>query len=129
MEKVNTILYVNTQTIDDKNVDASCTFKQPRGISNEDYTVFVNVDDTILWEGISLDSDNDIVAVTQILYTGDFNIFGKQNMKGNGEGIVSAIVENDTKDEMEIYTICFDVYNSGKLRGSYTIDPKLQVNP
>lgn len=129
MESEIITLYVHTQTIDDKNVDASSNFDQPKDISNENYTVDVNVGDTVVWDGTSLDSELDEVVITQIIYTGDYNIFGKQNMKGEGNGEVTATVENTTKGEMEIYTICFDVYNSGKIRGSYSIDPKLQVNP
>ena len=129
MAKVIITLYVNTQTIDEKNIDANCNFKQPEGISNEDYTVYVNIGDTIIWEGISLDTINDAVVITQVIYTGDYNIFGKQSLKGGGNGQVTAVVENETNGEMEIYTICFDVYNSNKIRGSYSVDPKLQVNP
>ena len=121
-------LYVNTQSIDEKNIDEKCNFKQPKGVTNEEYTVALAVGDTVIWEGVSLDSKEDLVTITNIDCTGGSNIFGGKGIKGNGEGQFVGVVENDTNGEGETYSLYFEVFNGVKSRGIYSIDPKLQVN-
>ncbi len=121
-------LYVNTESIDEKNIDEKSTFKQAKDVSNEDYTVNLAVGETVIWEGVSLDSTNDIVTITNIDCTGGYNIFGSKGIKGNPKGQFVGVVENDTNGEGETYSIFFEVFNGDKSRGIYSIDPKLQVN-
>lgn len=121
-------LYVNTQSIDEKSIDEKCNFNQPIGVSNEDYTVNLGVGDTVIWEGVSLDSTDDLVTITDVQFTGGSDIFGGKGIKGNGEGQFVGVVENDTFGDGETYSLFFEVFNGDKSRGIYSIDPKLQVN-
>jgi len=133
MANVNVTLSVNTGSIENPNVDAYCTFGQGNGVSNENYTTVANVGDTITWQGVSSSSPStDVVNITSINYTGGQNIFD-QNVIGGNNGNpekVIATIANNTQNEEEEYTINFTVYNGTNRRnGSFSIDPKIIVNP
>ncbi len=126
-------LNVDTGQIDKKNASASCDFGQAEGISNEDYTIVVNVGDVITWVGVSSSSpETDVVDITKIKYVRGKNIFGKdldtadkgKHQKVSAQVLASTAIEGDYK-----YDISFTVTNNGvKRNGTFHIDPKIQAH-
>jgi len=132
-ENIIITLRVDTGQIDKKNASASCNFGQAEGISNEEFTIEVNVGDVITWEGISSSSpDTDVVDITKIKYVKGKNIFGKdldtadggKHKKVSAQVLASTAVEGDYK-----YDISFTVTNNGaKRNGTFHIDPVIRVH-
>lgn len=128
-------LNVDTGQITKHEVNEYCNFGQEEGISNEDYTITVNIGDTIVWQGVSTNApDSDTVSITSINHRGGTNIFGVNTLLGNGETpeLVIGEVLNSTEGERKKtykYTIKFKVFNNGhKRNGTFQIDPKIKVN-
>jgi hypothetical protein len=130
-ETVVITLHVDTGAIDNKNLATTCTFGQADDISNEDYTVVVNVGDNIVWEGVSSTSESDVVDITKIKYVRGKNIFAK-DLDPDGTGPrqkVRAKVLSRTDGGEYKYDISFTVTSNGKKRnGTFHIDPKIQTH-
>lgn len=126
-------LRVDTKEINKDNLSTTCDFGQEEGISNEEFTITVNVGDVITWEGVSSTSpDTDVVDITKIKYVKGKNIFGKdldttdkgKNQKVSGKVLSSTAVGGDYK-----YDISFSVTTNGvKRNGTFHIDPKIQAH-
>ena len=127
-------LYVNTAQIDNRNVNASCNFGQASGISNEEFTIEVNVGDTITWQGVSSNAPStDVVNIVSINHEGGKNVFDQNVLKSSmedGREKVSAVVRSRTDDGNKYkYKISFTVINGGNRRnGMFHIDPKIEVH-
>jgi len=123
-------LNVDTATVTKQNTDSTCNFGQEDGSSNEEFTIYVNVGDTIIWEGNSSSSEEDTVDITAINYKGQPNIFGQNHLNGNGESpeqVEGTVVTGDAGTTVK-YTVSFKVYNNGvKRNGTYHIDPKIVI--
>ncbi len=124
-------LHVDTGTIDKKNASASCNFGQEEGISNEEYTIVVNVGDVITWEGVSSSSpETDVVDITKIKYVKGKNIFGKDldtKDTGNKKRVSAKVLSSTAVGGDYKYDISFTVTNNGaKRNGIFHIDPKIQ---
>lgn len=120
-------LYVDTSDITKSNANSVSNFGQDPSISNEDYTVDVNLGDQVIWQGVSSSSDNDVVEIVSINYEGGARVFDKNTIKGS-DGTVSAVVSAGKKGDEEKYTINFRVIRNGKrLSGTFKIDPKIRV--
>ncbi len=124
-------LNVDTSTINSQNVNSVANFGQEEGYSNENFTISVNVGDTIIWEGVSSSSpDNDTVNITAINYKGQPNIFGENHLNGDGQSPeqVQGNVVTGEPGVVVKYTISFKVFNDGEQRGgTYHIDPKIII--
>ncbi|MEQ8302698.1 MAG: AidA/PixA family protein [Cyclobacteriaceae bacterium] len=123
-------LYVDTSQIDNRNVDSACNFGQDPGISNREFTVDVNLGDTITWEGVSANAPStDTVSIESINHEGGKNVFGQNVLRGSG-GIVSGTAQYRTDGgEKYKYKISFKVTNNGSNRnGMFHIDPKIAVH-
>ncbi len=130
-ETVVITLHVDTGQIDGKNLAATCTFGQEDGISNEEYTVVVNVGDIIVWEGVSSSSEEDVVNITKIKYVKGKNIFGKDLGPSNSDPHqkVTAKVLSGTDGGAYKYDISFTVFHNGvKRNGTFHIDPKIETH-
>ena len=123
-------LNVDTSIINSQNESSVSNFGQEEGISNENYTILVRVGDTIIWQGFSSASENDVVNIVSINYEGGTNIFNQNILKGNGEypeQVIGTAVTGNTGDSIK-YKISFTVMNNGvKRQGMYHIDPKIQI--
>tara|TARA_R110001583_G_scaffold1775_5_gene13621 strand:+ start:2482 stop:2958 length:477 start_codon:yes stop_codon:yes gene_type:complete len=123
-------LNVNTSVINSQNESAVSNFGQEEGISNEDYTISVNVGDTIIWQGLSSSSPNDVVNISSINYEGGKNIFNRNRLSGNGqvpEQVVGTVVIGNVGEFIK-YKLSFTVLNDGRRRGgTYHIDPKILI--
>ncbi|MDZ4810578.1 MAG: AidA/PixA family protein [Bacteroidota bacterium] len=132
-ETIVVTLYVNTATIDKKNINASSNFGQDPSITNEEFTIEANVGDTVVWEGVSANAPStDVVNIVSINYQGGKNIFDQNILKsdGNSPEKVSGVVRTKTDDGKKYkYKISFTVTNNGaKRNGIFQIDPKIFVN-
>jgi len=126
-------LYVNTSEINNQDVNASCDFGQDSGISNEEFTIEVNVGDTVTWQGVSSNAPStDVVNIVSINHEGGKNIFDQNVLRSNGQSPerVSGVVKARTDDGKKYkYKISFTVMNNGEKRnGTFHIDPKIFVH-
>ncbi len=126
-------LYVDTARIDKQDVNASCNFGQDPSIANEEFTIDVNLGDTVTWEGVSSNAPStDVVNIVSINHEGGKNVFDKNILKSNGQQpeTVTDIVKSRTDGgEKYKYKISFTVTNNGaKRNGMFHIDPKIQVH-
>ena len=125
-------LNVDTSAITSQNESSVSNFGQEDDSTNEDYTIYVNVGDTIIWQGVSSASDNDTVNISAINYKGQPNIFGQNHLNGDGqnpEQVQGTVVAGNVGTVVK-YTISFKVLNNGVNRGgTYHIDPKIIIKP
>ena len=101
----------------------------------EDFKSFVFIDYNVRWVAVSNDRAYS-VAIDSIVYKSeisDVNFFDNTTISGTGgrSGNASANVKNNTnlRGQLDIYTINFSVYDSGNSFKSFSIDPKLAINP
>lgn len=124
-------LYVDTEGITKPDVNPYCNFGQPPEIANEDFTIEVEVGDTVTWQGVSANAPStDTVDIVSINYEGGKNVFGQNILRGGGEDpeTVSATVLYRTEGSDYKYKLSFRVYNDGVQRnGVFHIDPKIRV--
>ncbi|MDP3354069.1 MAG: hypothetical protein Q8S44_10060 [Flavobacteriaceae bacterium] len=124
-------LNVDTSLINNQNESLVSNFGQEAGISNENFTINVRLGDTIIWQGLSSSSQNDVVNIISINYEGEKNIFNQNYLKGNGvvpEQVIGTVVTGNVGDSVK-YKISFTVLNNGNRRGgTFKIDPKIQIN-
>jgi hypothetical protein len=123
-------LTVNTPEIDDQNINDQCTFGQPAEISNEDFTIEAAVGDTIVWQGYT-EATGDQVLIESINHEGDRggrDIFGQNTLQGE-DGVVRGTILSTTEEGADYkYKITFRVIREGNnRRGVYHIDPKIRV--
>lgn len=101
----------------------------------EDFTSQVNLNKNVKWSGTTGDSGYTI-AIDSIVYENegdDVNIFNSITIGGSGgrSGNVNANVLNESSlvGLHDDYTINFSIYDTPTDCKSFSIDPKLQVNP
>lgn len=126
-------LNVHTDTIDKKDVNASCNFGQEEGIPNEEFTVAANIGDTITWQGVSVNAPGtDIVNISSINHEGGKNVFGQNILQGDRNTprrVTGKVQFASPQGEDYKYKISFTVSNGNKQRnGTFHIDPKIQVH-
>ena len=126
-------LYVNTADIKTPNESAYCNFGQGDDVTNENYTIVVNVGETVVWQGVSSDApETDIVQITSINYQGGKNVFGKNILPGDSgspQKVKAQPTVRTSANESCKYAIQFTVSNNGiKRNGTFKIDPVIQVH-
>lgn len=125
-------LHVNTSDFDETNHDTTCHFGQAEGILNKDHTIEVSVGDFIIWDAVSSNApDTDEVWITSIIHESGINVLGQNSLKDAGHlpGVVIGRVSSGEPGQIQKYSIEFKVFNNGtRRRGTFLIDPKIQVN-
>lgn len=120
-------LSVNTAEIDNTNIADNASFGQEDDISNEDYTIVVQLGDTIVWRGLSSSNPTDhIVNIKSINHVGGARLFDRNVLNGDGgtpERVIGIITEGRPGDEKK-YNIFFRLSNK---QGTFRIDPKIVV--
>lgn len=115
-------LNVNTAEITDANMATTCNFGQPAGISNEDFTIAVEVGDRIVWDIKATDDNPLFTEFVFIKRTGGAKLLNKNKLSPIGN-VVSAQVTKGKKNEEEKYEVKFKVRG----KGTFTIDPKIVI--
>lgn len=119
-------LYVDTEKVSIRNIEATCNFRQGPDISNENFTVYVKKGDTLIWKGVSTSSEDDKVDIKSIVYKSGTNFFDSTVLKDIG-GVVTGVIVKGETDEYEKYDLYFKVYRNGRwLSTDFPIDPKLR---
>lgn len=120
-------LSVNTAEINNENMATTANFGQTDGSTNEDYTILVQLGDTIVWQGLSSSNPTDhIVNIKQINHVGGARLFDRNVLNGDGgtpERVIGIITEGRPGDEKK-YNIQFRFSNKP---GTFVIDPKIKV--
>ena len=118
-------LNVDTDNINQQNIDSTCNFGQTDGGSNADYTTVVALGDEITWEGRSING-NDKVKIVMIKYVNGADILNNNELKNslfsrkvNGQAI------KGMPGDIEKYSISFKIAGNNE---TFIIDPKIQVN-
>ncbi len=93
---------------------------------SEAFAITVENGATIIWEGASSSSDDDTIEIFMIKWEKGPRIFSSDDIPGNGNGTVQAIVNGQTPNEPYKYKILFKVNGTGQM---YQIDPKIKVRP
>ncbi len=126
-------LHVDTDNINIQNLDSTCNFGQPPGVSNKDFLTNVKFGDEITWIGKSSSSPGtDKVKIKKIKYESGAEILTSKVKRNTWFTLkVNAKVNKKenfdmTKGEEEIYSIEFKVFRKGK-NETFIIDPKLQI--
>jgi len=122
------VLTCNTSNITKENVNKVCNFGQEANVSNEEYTIDVNVGDIVVWRGIAVNSElNSSIELKQVNYEGGKNVFGQNTIKDRGGIITGEIVQGQPGDE-EKYNLKFKVSVDGRsVNGMFMIDPRIRV--
>jgi hypothetical protein len=120
------VLNVNTELLTDKkDIDKYANFGQEVGISNEDFTVLVNLNDDIEWIGISSSAPGiDSVFIKKIKGVG--KLMDKDQLEGNK--VVKGNVSKGKSGEKEKYKLWFSIKRQGEDESkSYQIDPVIRI--
>jgi len=124
-------LMVNTQEINQGNINKMSHFGQPNDISNEEYTIDVKMGDMVIWKAKSETGNGDHVYIKAIIYEDGTSLFKNKRLTDNNTpGAVVGIIVNGNPGDFEKYTIKFEVVKRGQKSGDiYRIDPKLKLVP
>lgn len=119
-----TLVCDTDQLIAGESEDNACYFAESPDTDPKDFTITVNVGDTILWNGEAT-PDGQTILIKLIQFEKGTNIFNKREL--DGMTTVEGKVKHSTKDKPDYkYIIRFKINETGKL---YRIDPKVRVNP
>ena len=119
-----TLVCDTAELLDGMEEHKACYIAESPDTDPRDFTITVNVGDTILWNGEGA-SDGQTLLIKHIKFEKGTNIFNKREL--DGETTVEGKVKHNTKDKPDYkYKIKFKITESGKM---YKIDPKVRVNP
>lgn len=120
-------LNVDTGEITKQTVNQHANFGQADGVSNEDFTIEVNIGDYVEWVGVSSTSEDDEVEIVSINHQGGARVFAKNVLNGSN-GIVVGKVTAGRAGDSEKYTVKFRVtVNGQRMPGVFIIDPKIVI--
>ncbi len=123
-------LTVNTELVTASNTDQTCNFGQAFDTANRDFTIFANVGDHIVWDAFSSSNpEEDEVKIISIIHEGGTNLFGLSALVDSAQnpGVVVGTITAGKADDIQKYNVVFQVFRKREFKGTYTIDPKIQV--
>jgi hypothetical protein len=127
-ELITITLYVNTGSLThNRDVDQYANFGQGAGISNENYTVDVNLNDEIEWVGVSSSApETDLVYITKIKHDKKEKILNSDDI--DGEKVVKAKVTKGNSGDEEKYKLHFKIISQSNPQDqTFKIDPVLKI--
>ncbi|CAL65010.1 hypothetical protein [Christiangramia forsetii] len=122
-------LEVDTENINENNVDSTATFGQPPETKNKDFTLDVKMGDIIIWQGNSTPGSGGLVRIKLFKHDNGIKLLGTGRIsEQNGTGVIVGRVQNGEPGNEEKYTLNFEVRKRGsRTWTSYSIDPKLKL--
>lgn len=124
-------LEVDTENINENNIDETATFGQTSGIKNKDFTREVKLGDVIIWKGSSTPASGGLVRIKLFKHDEGVKLLGTGRIsEQNGTGVVVGKVQAGSPGDIEKYSIKFEVRKRGSQTWTeYLIDPKLKLIP
>lgn len=124
-------LTVDTKDIQPKKVDEYVTFSDgqhhPKGQSLEDFTTTVKKNMEVEWRGVpEEDSEGNSVSIDKIVWHKGGEVLKGKDHHGQRGHVKAQVREHYIKEE-EKYIVHFSVFNEGKNKGEFKIDPKLTM--
>lgn len=128
-ETIYVTLNVDTAQVKTQDTQNYCSFKgQSDSVKTLDFTIDAKVGDTIIWNGVSSTSDNELVKIIAVNLDGGTNVFSDDKMRGENGVVTGKIRKNTSGKEAYKYTVSFKVLNGGKLKpGTFQISSKIKV--
>ena len=129
-ENTMVTLYVDTANFNKSDINKYCNFGQTDGSSNEDYTIEVNVGDTITWQGVSTSNQADVVLIHSVRHHHGKKIFDQDEITGDGKNpkISRKALYSTQGAETNKYVLRFVIIKNGKKSEVFQIDPKIEVH-
>ncbi|MFD1314763.1 hypothetical protein [Namhaeicola litoreus] len=119
-------LYVNTAELTKNSISEHANFGQTDGVTNEDFTTFVYVNDNVEWIGVSTSSEEDEVNITKIKYKKGKKLL--QRDENDGVKKVMAKVDKGDSGDEEKYILYFNIVSQTNPQNrTFIIDPKIQI--
>lgn len=121
------ILEVDTDNINATNINETATFGQPSEISNENFTLDVELGDVIIWQGKTMPGAGGLVRITLFKHDEGVKLLGAGRISDqDGTGVIVGKVQAGQPGDQEKYTLKFEVRQRGSQDWiEYKIDPKL----
>ncbi|QYA24493.1 hypothetical protein G3I01_02870 [Gramella sp. MT6] len=125
------VLEVDTDNINANNINEMATFGQPSEISNENFTLDVQLGDVIIWQGRTMPGTGGLVRIKLLKHEEGVKLLGANRIsEQDGTGVVVGRVQAGQVGDEEKYSLKFEVRQRGSQDWvEYTIDPKLQLMP
>lgn len=125
------VLEVDTDNINENNIEEMATFGQPSEISNENFTLDVALGDVIIWQGKTMPGAGGLVRIKLFRHEDGVKILGANRIsEQNDTGVVVGKVQAGQVGDEEKYTLKFEVRKRGTQDWTeYSIDPKLKLMP
>jgi hypothetical protein len=138
MANIKIILIVDTQKIKKGNVETHCNFtdntKDMKILDPKEYITVIDAGQTIEWSGVARNPETcDCVSIDSIVLEhkhGNIDLFGTPVIIGSGGTLRATILPHETGGRNETYKVYFTVIrNKDGYTETYTIDPKIGINP
>lgn len=122
-------LVVDTEKVNQNNIEETCSFGQPADVSVKDFTLEVNKGDVILWRGTADQDSSGLVRITEFRHESGTVMLGKRRITDqNGTGVVVGKVMEGDPGDVEVYYLKFEVKRGGGQDWEeFIIDPKLKL--
>ncbi|MDR5589237.1 hypothetical protein [Christiangramia sp. SM2212] len=122
-------LEVDTENINENNIDEMATFGQPSETKNRDFTLEVEMGDVIIWQGRATQSSGGLVRIKLFRHDDGVKLLGTSRIaEQNDTGVVVGKVQAGNPGDIEKYTLKFEVRKRGSQTWTeYFIDPKLKL--
>lgn len=122
-------LEVDTENINENNIDETATFGQPSETKNKDFTLEVKIGDVIIWQGTSTSGSGGVVRLKLFKHEEGIKLLGTGRISDQN-GVIVGKVQAGTPGDVEKYTLKFEVKKRGSQTWTeYSIDPKLKLIP
>ena len=130
-------LYVDTANIIKNSIDEYANFNQPKGISNEDFTIHVRKGDLVIWNALSISDEPVEVNITAIIDEPGprdddpdkkyVNFFDGKTLSPDKikTRTVIGTLKNGKPGDIQKYKLHFTVKDKVD---TFIIDPKMEMN-
>jgi len=127
--KIEIVLTVDVDNINKNNIDETCSFGQPKEVSNEEFTTDVQIGDQVKWKIVRKEGSKGSAKLQKFKHDKGKKFFNKDSIPQSSGNIKGVINEGAGEPgEVEKYSLEFKVKKKGENRWeTYSIDPKLKL--